>query len=163
MDRNLGWSSVLHQKDMVRKFRQRYMFTETAIQQDDNFCTEKSVANVAFVTRSKVKSPPTRSSASCYSTVKLPLMGKISSSGQSQGKQHLPSNLAGRDSLLEQTVVPKPKEIPVKAVPMKGIPVKVVPMKIPDKDMPYKHTIFLQKLLQKLQIPFLLKNGSGDL
>ena len=49
-------------------------------------------------------------------------MGKISSSGQSQGKQHLPSNLAGRDSLLEQTVVPKPKEIPVKAVPMKRNP-----------------------------------------
>ena len=27
-----------------------YMFTETATQQDDNCCTEKSVANVAFAT-----------------------------------------------------------------------------------------------------------------
>ena len=48
------------------------MFTETAAQQDASSSIEKSVANVAFATRSQVKSPPTRSSVSGSLPVKLP-------------------------------------------------------------------------------------------
>ena len=46
---------------------------------------------------------------------------------------------AGRDPLLEQTVLPKQEELRVKAVPMKEILVKAVSMKrIPIKSVPIK-------------------------
>ena len=59
---------------------------------------------------------------------------------QAPGVQYLPPNL-GRDRLHEQTVVPKPKDIPVKAVPITEIPFKAVPMNIPEESMPYRQTI----------------------
>ena len=84
-------------------------YQETSTQQDASSSSQKSVADVAFATRSKIQSPPTRSSEPSNLTVKVPptpFTGKIRSSVQHQGIQY-PPNL--------------PKEILVKAVPMKGI------------------------------------------
>ena len=67
-------------------------------------------------------------------------MGKVSSSVQSQGIQ-LPPNLAGENPLHEQAVVPKPKEILVKAVPITEIQIKAVPMRIPEKSSSYGQAI----------------------
>ena len=70
-----------------------------------------------FATRSKIESPLTRSSDPCNPPVKLiptPFMGKIKRSVKDQGIRHPLPNLAGRDSVHEQTLFPKPKEISCK-------------------------------------------------
>ena len=63
--------------------------------------------------------------------------GKARSSVHDQGIQYLPSDPA-RNSLLEQTVLPKPKQIPVQVGATKGISVKAVQMGIPEKSVPYR-------------------------
>ena len=106
--------------------------------------SKKLVSNVAFATKSKIKSPLTRSSVSGSHPVTLsptPLMGEVSSYVQTQGRQTSPHNLAGRNPVLEQTVSLKPRETLVKAVPTTGIPIKAVPIRTPEKSWPYRQAI----------------------
>ena len=88
--------------------------------------------------------------------------GKVRSSVHDQGIQYLPSDPA-RNSLLEQTVLPKPKQIPVQVGPTKGISVKAVQMRIPEKSVPYRQANSATPPLQVYQQPSRLKNGSGDI
>ena len=87
-------------------------------------------------------------------------MGK-DSAVQASGVEYHPPNLR-RDRLHEQTVVPKPKDIPVKAVPITEIPFKAVPMNIPEKFKCRTDKRCPQKLRQKLQYVFRLSEGGGD-
>ena len=88
--------SVVDWTDMLRKFRQdanSVMCPETATQQDASSSARRSAADMSFASRSKVKSPPARSSESSSLPVKLlptPLTGKIRSSVQDHGMQHPP-------------------------------------------------------------------------
>ena len=76
---------------------------------------ERSVADMTFATRSTVKSPHTRSLEQIILPVKVPLTPltrKIRIYVEDLGGQY-PSSKSGRkDSLLEQKLFPKPKEIP---------------------------------------------------
>ena len=90
------------------------MFAENVAQKDASSSTEESVADMAFASRLEAQSPLERSAEPSSPPVKLlppHVTGKVKSSVQDQGVQYPLPNTAVRDSLLEQTVSPKPKEI----------------------------------------------------
>ena len=103
----------------------QFLYPETTAQQDASSGAERSVADTTFATRSEIKSLPTRSSEPCKPPVNLLLtylMGKIRRFVQDQRIQFLPPKLAGRDSVLEETLFSKPSEILVVRIPMKSLP-----------------------------------------
>ena len=157
MEQSQEWSSV-EATEISAGCKQRE-YTETAAQHDASSSAERSAEDMTLATKSKAKAPPERSAETSSPPVKLfptPFTGKVKSSVRDRR--------ITRDSMLEQTSLPKPKETPVTAVPMKGIPIKSCSNEDSGEIYPEKTSEFCKKKnLQKHQSRSRLENGTGDI